>query len=228
MASGTPSLLVGAHELCGLHTHWFVECCTGEEQCLGNAGDIGSGFLGVFCCAFLAWNDQHKQLVALKDSLKAPEMKGVIESAWWGQWGRQTSNARIATVVVVDFKVTHKRGVPSGAINWKMDLVFPKGTVHGDFPLLPVKDIVMSLRGRSETITLMLPQYLPTITEKAMAPGDTADGWFRAVFYDVAKERIGKESPEISISFEDAVTGTLHSFSEKLKRTQGITIPGDR
>jgi len=182
---------------------------------------LSVGFVFLFVAGYNTWQDEHRALSSLRESLKSPNFSGRITTSWWGP------RYKNVTSLAATIELTNRSGASSGATEWKMDLRFPNGdTLHGEAPILPREDIVAPVNGRTGSLGLPINAWIPTLTNKALASGDTQAGWFMANF-DISEQQLDATAFELSVSCKDAVSGGSHTFTQALPRHPGIHIPGE-
>jgi hypothetical protein len=84
----------------------------------------------LFVASYLTWQDTHKELTALKDSLKAPELNGRLGYVGSGPYGPSGRDV----VLTIIGEIMNPHGPQSAAYDFKATLHFqsPERTVEGE------------------------------------------------------------------------------------------------
>ena len=160
----------------------------------------------VLWAALLVWKEEYdahsttkKELVALKEKLKAPDFVCKI-----GMMG--TSEINGYPVITVGGLIQNVEGAQSGINYWQMFIEYPKGQkIIGEALVATAKDINVSVSHGRNTFILKHDEYWPHSSLKPIVSGEGLEGWFRSVFPKFDLDEARKQKAKVIIEFKSVV-----------------------
>lgn len=168
---------------------------------------------------FMAWRDEHHDLLAIQKKLQSPEFRFNIASIGTGPLNDGVG-------IHIGGLISNPLGPPSAAIDWKMILEFPDGRIVDGQPVpLTGQDITIPLADTGSRITLPISNYFPHLTLQPIPAGGAVQGWLFGEFRGVTLDELYEKKATLIVEVDDAVAGHRHSVRQVLSN-RGIRVFG--
>jgi hypothetical protein len=184
---------------------------------------FAAAILMFFVASYLAWSDQHTQLVQLSKRLESPQIKITVASSWWGSVVIQGQKR---FVLILGVSVINPTGPPSALVDWAVRLRSREGnTFIGIQPILGPQTAI-NLPGKNHSLSLSIEKSLANVTSSVIPSGGLSGGWILVLFDGIETASFDSERMTVWLSTKDVVSGSEHQVAIPLGKENGVSLPG--